>query len=59
LLGMFGRVSQLTQFFRGTLRLAGKLDELLQIPFVDCEAGFFEIPAFKAILFRALPGDVP
>jgi hypothetical protein len=48
----------LTQFFSGALRLAGKLDEL-KSSFADCEAEFLEIPAFKAILFRALPGDVP
>jgi hypothetical protein len=49
----------LTQFFSSALRFTGELDELLQRSFADCEAEFVEIPAFKAILFRALPGDVP
>jgi hypothetical protein len=58
-LGIPGRAGQLTQFFSGTLRLAGKMDELLQSCFADFEAELLEIPAFKAILFRTLPGGVP
>jgi hypothetical protein len=46
---------QLTQFFSGI----GGWEELLLGAFATCEAEFLEIPAFKAILFRAPPGDVP
>jgi hypothetical protein len=46
--------SQWTQFFSGALRFTVELDELLQSCFADSEAEFLEIPAFKAILFRAL-----
>ena len=55
---MLGRAGQLIQFFRDALRLAGRLDELLHTCAADCEAEFLEIPAFKAILFLALPGEV-
>ena len=50
-----GRACQLIQFFSGI----GEWERLLLGAFADCEAEFLEIPAFKAILFRALPGDVP
>jgi hypothetical protein len=37
----------------------GGWESLLPGACADCEAEFLEIPAFKAILFRTLPGDVP
>ena len=49
------RACQLIQFFSGI----EERKELLLGAFADCGAGFLEIPAFKAILFRALLGDVP
>jgi hypothetical protein len=46
---------QLIQFFSGI----GEWEGLLLGALVDCGTEFLEIPAFKAILFRAPPGDVP
>ena len=46
---------QLIQF----LSVIGEWERLLRCAWADCEAEFLEIPAFKAILFLALPGDVP
>jgi hypothetical protein len=49
----------LTQFFIDPSFLTGKPDEFVPSVFRDGEAEFVEFPAFRAILFLALPGDVP
>jgi hypothetical protein len=51
-----GRASQLTQFFSG---LAGEAGRVVAEFLCQLRAEFLKTPAFKAILFRALPGDVP
>jgi hypothetical protein len=50
-----GQACQLIQFFSGI----GEWEGLLLGAFADCEAEFVWLPAFRAILFLALPGDVP
>ncbi len=53
--GRTHKACQLIQFVCGI----GEREGLLLGNFANGEAEFLEIPAFRAILFRALPGDVP
>ena len=50
-----GRTCQLIQF----LSDVGRSEGLLLGASTGCEPEFLGIPAFKAILFRTVPGDVP
>src|SRR5690242_18042960 len=54
-----GRASQLTQLFSCCVTVGWRAGRVVVEIVCNCSAEFLKIPAFKAILFLALPGDVP